>query len=70
MEREKIGGYFSYSENETSKCIFSLKKKIQSDWNNYFRQLFEIRNAKTELDERQFTENEKDYYLLRIAAKK
>lgn len=70
-DREKIGGYFSYSENETSKCIFFSKEENPKVIGTItFDNSFEIRNAKTELDERQFTENEKDYYLLRITAKK
>lgn len=64
--KEKIGGYFSYSENETSKCIFfSKEEKPKVIGTIIFDATFDVNKATAILEERTFTKNELDYYILR-----
>ncbi|MEL1241860.1 hypothetical protein [Flavobacterium flavipallidum] len=70
-EREKIGGYFSYSDNEKSKCIFFSKEENPKVIGTItFDDSFNINKATTDLANRNFTKNELDYYTLRQNAKK
>jgi len=69
--KEKIGGYFSYSENDKSKCIFfSKEEKPKVIGTIIFDSTFDINKATTVLEERTFTKNELDYYILRENSKK
>lgn len=68
-EREKIGGYLSYSENESSKCIFFSKdEKPRVLGTMTFDNTFDIQNAKTELTEREFSNIESELYVIRTKA--
>ncbi|RZK01425.1 MAG: hypothetical protein EOO46_20335 [Flavobacterium sp.] len=68
-EREKIGGYFSYTENATSKCIFFSKgEQPKVIGTMSFDDTFNLRTAKAELSERDFTELEFELYTLRTKA--
>ncbi len=70
-ETEKIGGYFSYSENEISKCIFfSKEEKPKVIGSITFDDTFNVKSAKTELNERDFSENETVLFEIRRNALK
>ena len=70
-EREKIGGYLSYSENDISKCIFFSKgEKPKVIGTMDFDLTFKIENAKTDLNERELTKNENDLFEMRTLALK
>ena len=69
--RENIGGYFSYSENDTSKCIFFSKSEKPSVIGTIsFDSTYNVKTAKIDLTERDFTKNEKDLYEIRKLALK
>jgi len=69
--KEKIGGYFSYSENDKSKCIFFSKEENPKVIGTItFDATFDVNKATTLLEERTFTKNELDYYTLRENSKK
>jgi hypothetical protein len=68
-EKEKIGGYLSYTENEISTCIFFSKgenPKVLGTIN--FDSTFKIETAKTNLVERELTENESTLHKIRTEA--
>ncbi|ENA1795438.1 hypothetical protein ABF176_002281 [Flavobacterium psychrophilum] len=68
-EKEKIGGYLSYSENEISRCIFYSKgEKPKIIGTMDFDITFKIENAKTDLSERELTKTEFDLYEIKNAA--
>lgn len=68
-EHENIGGYFSYSEGETSKCIFFSKDENPKVIGTItFDNTYNIKTAKSELEERGFSQNEKDLYSIRTKA--
>ncbi|MGM8363472.1 hypothetical protein ACSV4D_16280 [Flavobacterium sp. ARAG 55.4] len=70
-DHEKIGGYFSYSENDNSKCIFFSKEENPKVIGTIiFNGTFEVSKATALVEERTFTPNELDYYTLRENAKK
>ena len=70
-EKEKIGGYLSYSENEISRCIFYSKgEKPKIIGTMDFDITFKIENAKTDLSERELTKTEFDLYEIKNAALK
>jgi hypothetical protein len=70
-ETDKIGGYFSYSENEISKCIFfSKEEKPKVIGTITFDDTFDVKNAKTELNERNFSESENVLFEIRRNALK
>lgn len=67
--RENIGGYFSYSEGENSKCIFfSRDENPKVIGTIKFDNTYKIENAKAELAERNFSKNENDLYQIRAKA--
>jgi len=73
MEKYKnianIGGYFSYIENDTAKCIFFSKSdQPQVIGTISFDSTYNIKTAKTDLIERNFTLNEKEIYTIRKIA--
>lgn len=68
-EKEKIGGYLSYTENEISTCIFFSKgenSKVLGTIN--FDDTFKIETAKTDLVERELSKNEFALYKIRTEA--
>ena len=68
-EKEKIGGYLSYSENEISRCIFYSKDEIPKVIGTMdFDLTFKIENAKTNLNERELTKTELDLYKMKKSA--
>ncbi|MFH6993008.1 hypothetical protein [Flavobacterium sp. FlaQc-48] len=68
-EREKIGGYFSYSENEVSKCIFfSQDNHPKVIGTIIFDAAYNIKTARVETEERNFSKNENDLYIIRTKA--
>lgn len=70
-EKDKIGGYLSYSENEISRCIFysnEEKPKVIGTMN--FDTTFKIENAKTDLTERELTKTEFDLFEMKTVALK
>lgn len=67
--RENIGGYFSYSENDISKCVFFSKSKNPKVIGTIsFDKTYNVKTAKTDLSERDFTTNENDLYIIREIA--
>ncbi|HFG0578710.1 hypothetical protein LIS90_11910 [Flavobacterium psychrophilum] len=70
-EKEKIGGYLSYSENDISRCIFYSKgEKPKVIGTMDFDLTFKIENAKTELSERELTKTEFDLFEMKTIALK
>ena len=68
-QKEKIGGYLSYSENEFSKCIFFSKGENPKVIGSMtFDQTFNIKTVKTELNERDFNKAELELYTIRTKA--
>jgi len=68
-ESENIGGYFSYKDGESFKCLFFSK----GDKPNVlgvitFIGSFDPKMAQSDGTKREFTEKEKDYYTIRNAA--
>lgn len=66
-DRENIGGYFSYIKNdEVPTCIFFSKdNKVIGTIS--FPNDYKPKNSKLDLTEREFTEVEKEYFLIRKA---
>lgn len=68
-DRSNVGGYFSYTENDISKCIFFSKKdgpKVIGTIS--FDSTFNNKSAKTDLAEREFTKMENEIYTMRKTA--
>jgi hypothetical protein len=66
---ENIGGYFSYSEGDSSKCIFFSKGENPKVIGTIiFDQTYNVKAAKAELEERTFSEKENDLYVIRKKA--
>lgn len=69
QNRENIGGYVSYSEDDISKCIFFSKgEKAVVIGTITFDKTYNIKLAKIDLEERSFTKNENDLYSIRQKA--
>lgn len=67
--RENIGGYFSYVENDITKCIFfSRSDKPIVIGTISFDSTYNIKTAKTDLLEREFSTYENDLYVIRKLA--
>lgn len=67
--RENIGGYFSYTEKDISKCIFFSKTDNPKVIGSIaFDSTYNVKTAKIDLTERVFTKNENDLYQLRKIA--
>lgn len=65
-DRANIGGYFSYSDNDITKCVFfskSDKPKIIGTIS--FDSTYNTKTATTDLNERDFTSDENDLYVIR-----
>lgn len=68
-DRQNIGGYFSYSENEVSKCIFFSKSDNPKVIGTIsFDETYNVKAAKIDLSEREFTQYENDIYQIRKLA--
>jgi len=68
-QRENIGGYFSYTENEASKCIFFSKSDNPKVIGTIsFDNTYNVKTANTDLTERDFTKTENDLYEIRKLA--
>lgn len=68
-DRANIGGYFSYSDNGVSKCIFFSKAdKPKVIGTISFDSTYNTKTAQTDLIERDFTANEDDIYSIRRIA--
>ena len=68
-DRAKIGGYFSYTENEISKCMFFSKSdKPTIIGTILFDSTYNVKTAKIDLTERDFTKNETNLYEIRKLA--
>lgn len=68
-DRAKIGGYFSYMNNETPTCIFFSKEdNVRVIGTISFDSTYNTKTAKLDLTERSFTKTENDYYTIRQLA--
>ena len=68
-QRENIGGYFSYTENEIAKCVFFSKNENPKIIGTIsFDKTYNTKTAKTDLTERDFTKTEADLYQIRKIA--
>lgn len=68
-DRDKVGGYFSYSENNNSKCIFFSKSENPKVIGTIsFDSTYNVKTAKTDLSQRDFTTYENDIYAIRKIA--
>ena len=68
-DTDKIGGYFSYTENEVSKCIFFSRANSPKVVGTIsFDKSFDSKSAKIDVEERDFSKLEGDLYQLREAA--
>jgi hypothetical protein len=68
-DRDNIGGYFSYSDNEFAKCIFFSKAdKPRVIGTITFDSTYNTRTANLSLTERDFTTTENDLYEIRKLA--
>jgi hypothetical protein len=68
-KRENIGGYFSYSDNDISNCIFFSKSDNPKVIGTIsFDSTYNVKTAKTDFTEREFTANEYDIYAIRKIA--
>lgn len=62
-EKEKLGGYFSYEEGRTIKCIFFLKGEQPKVVGTIsFDTAFDRRKIRTDLAERNMSPAEQDYF--------
>jgi hypothetical protein len=67
--KENIGGYFSYSDNDIVKCIFFSKAENPKVIGTIsFDSTFNVKTAKTDLTERDFSQAENDLYQMRKIA--
>lgn len=68
-EKHKIGGYFSYTKNDTSKCIIFSRTEIPMVIGEIsFDSTFNNKTAKLDLEHRSFSELENDYFEIRKLA--
>lgn len=67
--RENIGGYFSYIENDIAKCVFfSRTENPQIIGTISFNSSYDLETATVDLTERNFTNNENALYQIRKIA--
>lgn len=70
-ERDNIGGYFSYTDNDKAKCIFFSKQESPKVIGTItFDSTYNIKTAKVDLTERVFNKIETDLYEIRKLAYK
>jgi hypothetical protein len=69
QDRENIGGYFSYVDKDTARCIFFSKASQPKVIGTIsFDSSYNVRTANANLSERNFTATEEQYYQVRKAA--
>lgn len=69
--RENVGGYFSYSDNNFAKCIFFSKGDTPKVIGTIsFDTSYNVNNAQVDLNEREFTGNENELWAIRRIALK
>lgn len=69
--RENVGGYFSYSDNNFAKCIFFSKGDTPKVIGTIsFDTYYNVNNAQVDLNEREFTGNENELWAIRRIALK
>lgn len=67
--RENIGGYFSYSENDTSRCVFFSKGDTVAIIGTIsFDSTYNTETAIVSIEEREFSKTEQDLYEIRLAS--
>lgn len=65
-DRSNVGGYFSYTENDISKCIFFSKGESPKVIGTIsFDSSYNTKTASVDLSERAFSGNELDLYVIR-----
>jgi hypothetical protein len=70
-DQARVGGYFSYLDNQTARCIFYSKDSIPKVIGTIsFDSSYNTNTAQTDLAERNFSPLETDYYQVRAAAMK
>lgn len=68
-ESQNIGGYFSYSENENSTCVFFSKSESPKVIGSLvFDNTWNTKTVKTDLSEREFSPQESEIYQIRKLA--
>ena len=68
-DMQNIGGYFSYTENEVSKCVFFSKSDNPKVIGTIsLDETYNVKAAKIDLSEREFTPYENDIYQIRKLA--
>ncbi len=67
--KDNIGGYFSYTDGDISKCVFFSKSDIPIVIGTIsFDSTYNVQSAKSDFSEREFTTNENELYLIRKMA--
>lgn len=65
-DRDNIGGYVSYTENDSSRCVFFSRTEVPKVIGTIsFDSTYTIETAKIDLTEREFTTVENDLYQIR-----
>jgi len=65
-DKTNIGGYFSYTESNKSSCIFFSKATNPKVIGSVeFDNTYNVKTARTDLNEREFTKTEMDLYFIR-----
>lgn len=68
-DRENIGGYFSYTDKDIAKCVFFSKAENPEVIGTIsFDSTYNVKTAKTDLTEREFTQTENDLFQIRKIA--
>jgi hypothetical protein len=68
-DRENVGGYFSYPDKDITKCIFFSKAENPKVIGTIsFDSTYNVKTAKTDFTERDFTTNENDLFIIRKIA--
>jgi hypothetical protein len=68
-DRQNVGGYFSYKDGDTSRCIFfSKQEQVKVIGAISFDSTYNTQTAVINLNERTFSENELNLYIIRKKA--
>jgi hypothetical protein len=71
QNQDNISGYFSYTTDQVSKCVFFSKADpVKVIGTISFDSTYNTKTAKVDLKERAFTKDEKDLFVIRQAALK
>lgn len=68
LDRNNVGGYFSYTDKAISKCVFFSKANPKVIGTISFDSTYDVKTAKADLTERAFTKYENDLYIIRKIA--